>query len=375
MDVVGNILLVVIGALITIFVLDAAVRTFVVPRGNIVLLTALVFQTVRRVLALFAPPRAGYERRDRIFALYAPMSLLALPAISLVLVFVAYAFIYTGVQQDGWKEAFIASGSSLFTLGFERPGDFPAILLTFTEAAIGLAILALVIAYLPTIYNVFSRREVAVTDLSIRAGTPPSPAEFLARAHLTGFLVDMDRFWDTWFAWFTEVQETHTSYGALPLFRSPNPHRSWVTAAGAVLDTAAIRQSTIDIPWTPNAPLCIRAGFVALREVAGFFGFDYVDDPDPDDPISISRDEYDEVCAVLESRGLPLKADREQAWRDFAGWRVNYDGVLLALAAFVSAPYAPWISDRSPVQPVPRYGWGRKRREMNRRLHPGPTMR
>ncbi|HTL83905.1 MAG TPA: hypothetical protein VL856_01895 [Acidimicrobiia bacterium] len=375
MDVVGNILLFVFGAVITIFVLDAAIRTFVVPRGNIVLLTVLVFQGVRRVLAIFARPRYGYERRDRVFALYAPMSLLALPAISLVLVFVAYAFMYTAVQQDGWREAFIASGSSLFTLGFERPGHFPAILLTFTEAAIGLAILALVIAYLPTIYNAFSRREVAVTDLSIRAGTPPTPGELLARAHITGYLRDMDSFWDTWFAWFTEIQETHTSYGALPVFRSPNAHRSWVTAAGAVLDTAAIRQSTIDLPWTPNAPLCIRAGFIALREVAGFFGFDYQDDPNPDDPISISRDEYDEVCALLESRGVPLKADRDQAWRDFAGWRVNYDGVLLALAGFVNAPYAPWSSDRSPVRPVPRYGWGRRRREMNRRLHPGPTMR
>ena len=375
MDVVGNVLLVVIGVLITIFVLDAAIRTFVVPRGNIVLLTVLVFQGVRRLLSLFANPRHGYERRDRVFALYAPMSLLALPATSLLLIFVAYAFMFASLEHHGWRDAFITSGSSLFTLGFERPNDVPSVLLTFTEAAIGLAILALVIAYLPTIYNSFSRREVAVTDLSIRAGTPPTPAEFLSRAHMTGFLRDMDGYWDTWFAWFTEVQETHTSYGALPVFRSPNPHRSWVTAAGAVLDTASIRQSTIDIPWTPNAPLCIRAGFLALREVAGFFGFDYVDDPDPDDPISISRDEFDEMCALLESRGVPLKADRDQAWRDFTGWRVNYDGVLLALAAFVSAPYAPWISDRSPVQPVPRYGWGRRRRQMNRRLHPGSTMR
>jgi hypothetical protein len=249
-----------------------------------------------------------------------------------------------------------------------HPPDLPSVFVAFTEAAIGLGLLALVIAYLPTIYNTFSRREIAVTDLAIRAGTPPTPLEWLTRAHLTGFLEDMDRFWDTWFAWFTEIQETHTSNGALAHFRSPNPHRHWVVAAGAVLDTAAVRLSAIELPWTPNAPLCIRAGFVALREVAGFFGFDYDPDPAPDDPICVTREEFDELCDELAARGLPMKADRDQAWRDWAGWRVNYDAVLVALAAFVKAPYAPWISDRSPRRPVPRYPWGRRRRAIARRV-------
>jgi len=104
-----------------------------------------------------------------------------------------------------------------------------------------------------------------------------------------------------------------------------------------------------------------------LREVAGFFGFDYDDDPAPDDPISIARDEFDELCAALEAVGVPLKADRDQAWRDFSGWRVNYDRVLLTLAAFVMAPYAPWVSDRSAVTPLPQYKWGRRRIELARR--------
>ena len=77
---------------------------------------------------------------------------------------------------------------------------------------------------------------------------------------------EMDRFWEAWMAWFTEVQETHTTYGSLAFFRSPNPHRSWITAAGAVLDTASVRLAVLDIPWTPAAPLCIRSGYLALRE-------------------------------------------------------------------------------------------------------------
>ena len=300
-------------------------------------------------------------------ALFAPFVLLALPFISLLVIFLAYTIIFLGLEQHGWRSAFTTSGSSLLTLGFERPPDMPSVFLAFSEAMIGLALLALVIAYLPTIYGSFSRREIAVTDLSIRAGTPPTPSEFLVRAHLTGFLYEMDPLWDSWMQWFTEVRETHTSNASLVYFRSPDPNRSWITAAGAVLDTAALRLAALDIPWTPSAPLCIRSGYLTLRDIAGFYGFDYDDDPDPDDPINIAREEFDEVLDHLQLKGVPLRADRDQAWRDFKGWRVNYDAVLLTLAGWVMAPYAPWVSDRSLREPLHRYGWGRRRREITRR--------
>jgi hypothetical protein len=177
----------------------------------------------------------------------------------------------------------------------------------------------------------------------------------------------MDSFWEAWMAWFTEVQETHTSYGSLVFFRSPNPHRSWVTAAGAVLDTAAMRLALVDIPRTPEPALCIRSGYLALREVAGYFGFDYDDSPAPDDPISVTREEFDDVCSALVAAGVPVHPDHDQAWRDFAGWRVNYDRVLITMAGFVMAPYSPWVSDRSAIQPLAYYGWGRRRVEVSRR--------
>jgi hypothetical protein len=363
----ADVLLIVAGVLAVAVVIDAAVRTFVVPRGTVVLFTVVVFRATRRVFALFASPRRGYEARDRVMAIYAPIALLALPLASMLVIFGAFACIFAGIEERGWRSALLTSGSSLLTLGFERPPDLPTAFLAFTEAVTGLSLLALLIAYLPTIYNSFSKREIAVTDLAIRAGTPPAPATMLVRAHLTGFLTDLDRFWESWTAWFTEVQETHTSYGSLTFFRSPNPHRSWVTAAGAVLDTAAVRLAVLDMPTTPAAAVCIRSGYLALREVAGFFGFDYDDSPAPDDPISVTRDEFEEMYAQLGAAGVPVKPDHDQAWRDFAGWRVNYDRVLVTLAAYVMAPYAPWISDRSPIVPLPHYGWGRRRIEITRR--------
>jgi hypothetical protein len=93
--------------------------------------------------------------------------------------------------------------------------------------------------------------------------------------------------------------------------------------------------------------VCIRSGFLALRRLGDFFGIEFDRDPNPDDPISISRQEFDAVYDTMAEAGMNLKTDRDQAWRDFAGWRVNYDTVLLALAEITMAPYAVWSSDRS----------------------------
>jgi hypothetical protein len=157
--------------------------------------------------------------------------------------------------------------------------------------------------------------------------------------------------WEQWQPWFEVVEESHTALQPLVLYRSPQPNRSWITAAGAVLDSAAIVSSTLDRPRDPGAELCLRAGYLCLQRIAGVFDIPYNPEPSPNDPISVSRAEYDEVYDGLAAKGVPLKADREQAWRDFAGWRVNYDVPLVALAVLVMAPPAPWSSDRVPHDP------------------------
>jgi hypothetical protein len=157
-----------------------------------------------------------------------------------------------------------------------------------------------------------------------------------------------------WETWFQELSETHTSLGVLAFFRSPNPHRSWVTAAGAVLDAASLRYALIDLPWSAPPALCIRSGYLALQEIAGFYNIEYDADPKPDDPISIARDEFDQVYLRLASAGVPVRTDRDKAWRDYRGWRVNYDRVLTSIAGLVMAPYAPWSSDRSSRYQAPR---------------------
>jgi hypothetical protein len=230
----------------------------------------------------------------------------------------------------------------------------PSIALSYSEAAIGLLLLALLITYLPSIYGAFSRREAAVTSLEVRAGSPPSATEMLWRYWVIGRLDEIGEIWTRWEDWFVDIEETHTSFPSLVFFRSPQPDHSWVTASGAVLDGAALFVSSVDGPGDAQAEIMIRAGYLALRRIADFFGIPYDPDPKQGDPVSITREEFDEALDRLAGAELALKPDRDKAWRDFAGWRVNYDSVLLSLAGLTSAPYAPWSSDRSMRSYRPR---------------------
>jgi hypothetical protein len=343
-----DVLLVVIGSALVVAVYDSALRTFVLPRGASNPLTHLTFQGIRAVFNLFARETRTYEARDRVMALYGPVSLFGLVLVWLTLVFVGYTLIFYAVIVPTWHDAMELSGSSLFTLGFELPPrGIPGYLLVFTEAATGLAILALLISYLPTIYGAFSRREREVARLATLAGTPPSAVELVLRYHRIAWMDQLPELWSTWEQWFAELGETHTSLAVLTFFRSPSAHRSWVTAARTVLDAAALAQSTLAVPSSPQAGLCIRSGYLALREIADYYDVPYDADPSPDAPVSIAREEFDAAYDELASAGVPVRPDRNRCWRDFAGWRVNYDAPLLALAGITMAPYAPWSSDRS----------------------------
>ncbi len=336
-----------LGASVVFAALASAIRTFVLPRSASDFVGRAVFVSLRRAFDRRVRKARTYEERDRIMALYAPIGLLLLLVAWLVLVWIGFSGMLWAAGIGSWYDALRASGSSLLTLGFAALDGLPETILAFAEAMIGLILIALLIAYLPTIYSAFSRRETAVTLLEVRAGSPPSAVEMILRYQRIHGLHRLSDVWTTWEAWFADVEESHTSLAALVFFRSPKPEHSWVTAAGAVLDAASLVNAAIDTPRDPQADLCIRAGYIALRRIADFFRVSYDPQPGRGDPISISREEFDEACEVLAEAGVPLKPDRDLAWLDFAGWRVNYDTVLLALASITMAPYAPWSSDRS----------------------------
>jgi hypothetical protein len=341
------------GAYSVYWILLSAIRTFVVPRSENVFLTRLVFQTVFRLFQFKLGRCRSYAERDRLMAFFSPVSLLILPVVWLAGVALAYTLMYWAVGIDSWYHAFWLSGSSLLTLGFAPVNSLAEMLLAFSEATLGLGLVALLIAYLPTMFTAFTERETAVTLLEVQAGNPPSAVEMITRMQRIRGLDYLSEVWPTWEAWFVKLEQTHTSLIALVFFRSPHVGQSWVVAAGTILDTAALTISVVDHPHDPHADLCIRAGYLALRNIVDFFALPHNPTPHPDDPISVSRAEFDSVCQRLEREGVPLKPDRDRAWRDFAGWRVNYDTVLRILAGLTMAPEAPWSGDRPLLDVAP----------------------
>ena len=335
------------GLLLVIFTLLSAVKTFVLPRGTTDRITRAVFLTSRFLFELRMRSLKTYLERDRLMAYYAPVSLLALLPCWLALILAGFGLMFWGNGAPNWQAALRQSGSSLFTLGNNEAQGVLGLALEYSEAAIGLILVALLIAYLPTMYAAFSRREAAVSLLEVRAGSPPSALEMILRFHRIHGLTALHDLWLAWEVWFADVEESHTSLAALSFFRSPKPGHGWVVSAGAVLDAAALANAALDIPHDPQADLCIRGGYLCLRHICDLFRIPYAPHPKPDDPISVQREEFDALRRAMQAEGIPLKPDLEQAWRDYAGWRVNYDAVLIALCSLTMAPPALWSSDRA----------------------------
>jgi hypothetical protein len=353
--IVVRILVVLAGTALVVFTVQQAVRTFVVPRGVSIPLSRAVFIAMRRLFSAFARLRgAAGDRvaRDAIMANWAPLSLVALPAAWLVLSLVGYAAIDWAVAQKGIESAVEISGSSLLTLGFAAPGGFVRDLIAFSEAAVGVALLALVIAYLPTIYGAYSRRELIVSMLDARAGIPPSAVGLMLLHHRFGGLDRLDQKWDEWEQWVVDIGETHTTHPSLPFFRSADADHSWLTAVAALLDAANLRLSAIVLPGGGNADawMYLRSATRVVRDIAGYFQIPVDRDGEP----ALTPAELDAALDELAEAGLPVDHEsRGEIWERFAARRALYEPAVLGLAGLLDVPPAPWSSDRAPPQPSP----------------------
>jgi hypothetical protein len=308
MEIFINLLAFSVGLIVVVLTLFSAISTFVLPRAARSQLNRVVFGVLRRVVEFILHFAKTYERRDAIMAYYAPIGILLLVPTWYILISLGFTAMYWSLGAGDWLTAFRLSGSSLFTLGFANADGLVLATLEFIEAMLGL------------------------------------------------ILDKLADYWKLWEAWFADVEESHTTLPALVFFRSPRAENSWVTASGTVLDAAAITLSAIDIPYEASAALCIRSGFLAFRRIANYFDIPNPQNPHyPETSICVERAEFDSVLDQLAAAGLPLKADREQAWKDFAGWRVNYDRSLILLCGLVMAPKATWSGDRVPDFRLPPF--------------------
>lgn len=328
-------LVLVVGALIVITVVGSAARTVVLPDGRTPRMARATFAVANWTGRSLSSVFPGEERKHLILSGVPAFALLSMPVVWLAGALAGFTFVFKALGTGDWREAYETAGSSLFTLGFSNLETIPAVTAEFLAAAVSISILALlVVTYLPTMYGVYSRREAITTEFESYAGSPPEAAEMIVRYHRLAGLDRADQIWVDWNSWFTEARETHTALPMVVLFRSAKPGRSWVTTTAAVLDAAALRVAVVDVPFDASTALCIRSGFLCLRDVATPHRIDHDPDPAPDDPISISREDFDATYDKMGDAGVPLHP-REQAWAAFAGWRVNYDSVVNDLSGML----------------------------------------
>jgi hypothetical protein len=372
----------IIGGLLVLAAWTNVIGTLIVPRAAGSGLARRAARMVNGAFRLATSVIADYRRRDRVLAGQAAAILLAQLAAWLGTAFIGYWLLMWPLVRGGIGTAFTAAGSSMFTLGFAEPTGVPPSAAVFAAAVTGLVIVTLQIAYLPTLYAAFNRRETDIALLNARAGVPSWGPELLARTHYalgTGVstLDTLPGLYAQWERWAADVTESHTTYLPLVRFRSPRPLSSWVTALLAVLDSAALflALSPGSAPVVP-ARLCLRSGFVCFREVARGMGFKVPEEPDPGGRITLSYQEFLGAVERLREVDFPIERDPADAWPDFVGWRVTYEQAAYAVAAEVDAVPALWSGPRrlgNPAIPPTRPPAGHPLRAPDPRLIPHST--
>jgi hypothetical protein len=387
----GRIIAACVGALLVITVARSLIGTVIVPRpvaswltrwverivnGAYVMMTSVIAKSRKRAMqggGQGGPPPSAIARLngrwadrfsiDQILAGQAAAILLFQLVGWLVLFYVGFSLLlWPFVPGGGAASAFVGAGPAVFGAN-DAVGVVPRVIAD-VAAATGLITVSLQIAYLPTLYSAFNRRETEVALLNARAGVPSWGPELLARTHYAlgsgaSTIDTLPDLYAAWERWASDIAESHTTYLPLVRFRSPRPLSSWVTALLAVLDSAALflALSPKAAPVVP-ARLCLRSGFLCFRDVARAMGIDVPEEPDPGAGIKLTYEEFVEAVNRMLRVQFPIERDAADAWPDFVGWRVNYEQAAYALAEAVDAVPALWSGPRrhprpqiSPIRP------------------------
>jgi hypothetical protein len=360
-----------VGVLLVITSANSVIGTLIVPRSVASMLTRRVDRLVNAVFVLITRPVRSFRRRDRILAAHAATILIAQIAAWLGMFFVGFSLMFWPLVHGGITEAFRLAGPGVWQIGNDEAQGALEVTLVDIAAIVAIVTITLQIAYLPTLYSEFNRRENAVALLNARAGVPSWGPELLARTHYalgTGVstIDTLPDLFEEWESWAAEVGESHTTYLPLVRFRSPKPLSSWVTSLLAVLDSAALMLA-LNPSTAPviEARLCLRAGFICFQDIARAMGFDIPAEPDPQAGIGITYEEFIEAIDRMRFVDFPIeRVDAlPEAWLDFVGWRVNYESAAFAIAYAIDAVPALWSGPRRdkrhPAIPPIRPPFGR----------------
>jgi hypothetical protein len=291
-------------------------------------------------------------RRENFLAIYGPLSFLVLMACWAVALMIGFAMMQWGLgshlnvpkgTSGFWADLYM-SGTTLFTLGIGdvTPNGAFARALTVVEAGVGFGFLALVIGYLPVLYQGFSRREVNISLLDARAGSPPSAGELLLR-HVDD-MAGLDALLRDWERWAAELMESHLSYPVLLYFRSQHEHQSWLGALTAILDASALVMVGINGGPTRQAQLTFAMARHAVVDLAQASGVA----PRAPSPDRLPPEDLRSLRSHLAQHGVAL-TDGPMADTTLATLRGLYEPFVASMAARLRVTLPPW---RSPVDEV-----------------------
>jgi hypothetical protein len=307
---------------------------------------------------------AAGKRRETFLSLFGPLSLLGLFGMWVVGLIAGFAGLQWALDSAlgaGGHGNFLTylylSGGAFFTVGYGdvTPGTTPGRALAIVEAALGFTFLAVVISYLPVLYQASSRREVTISLLDARAGSPPSAAQLLARATRAGSCAAVDPFLAEWERWAAELLESHLSYPVLSFYRSQHDNQSWLAALTAVLDTCALLMVAVKGPRSFQAQLT----FAMARHAAVDLALVFKKPPVPPQPDRLPADRQAALWQLLQEAGLPLR-DAEAVQARLTELRGTYEPFVNALAQLFLFALPPLLPEKPPVDNWQTSAWMRR---------------
>jgi hypothetical protein len=342
------------GVLVIAVIVWDGFETIVLPRRvtRRLRLTSTFYRSTWRPIAAVAGRFPSGRKRDRYLSYYGPLSLILLIivwAVGLVsgfalLQWAAHSPLQTPEHLEHFGAYLYMSGVTFFTLGF---GDvFPLAgagrALAVVEAGTGFGFLAVVIGYLPVLYQSFSRREVTISMLDARAGTPPTAVELLRRYTEAGRLDKLSDLLQEWERWAADLLESHLSYPVLCYYRSQHDNQSWLASLTCVLDTCALVLVGIDGAHEWQARLTFAMARHAVVDISQIFNTR---------PVAFDRErmpgeELASLRAFLTRSGLQLRAGAD-ADDHLRSLRRLYEPYVSGLSCHLLIPLPPWLPEKA----------------------------
>jgi hypothetical protein len=337
------------GAFLIIIILWEAFETVIFPRRvtRRVRLTRIFYRMTWRVWKAVVHPISASRLAESLLSIYGPLSLILLLSLWAFMLILGFGLVHWGAATISEGQTSLAtnlyfSGTTFFTIGLGdvRPLSSFGRFLTVAEGGTGLGFLALIIGYLPGLNQSFSKREVNISLLDARAGSPPTAAEMLYRHNDEYGMESIREILREWERWSAELLESHLSYPVLAYYRSQHDNQSWLAALAAILDTSAFVMVGLEGACVRQAQLTFAMARHAVVDLTLIFGVT----PRWPDPDRLPSVQLTNMRSRLTAAGLrPHTGD--EADRKLMELRGMYEPFLFALSTHFRLALPPWVPE------------------------------